>query len=98
MYELYNILKINYPSNNKEIKQSYRKLAKKYHPDKYKLKDNGEMFKKIKNAYSILSDEEMKNNYDKKQKQLEYDIYIKAAKNLFQISIINFLKNINKSN
>ena len=42
-----------------EIKKQYRKLAREHHPDKG---GNPEKFKKISEAYSILSDEKKKKN------------------------------------
>ena len=32
--DFYNILEVDHYATNKEIKKSYRRLAKKYHPDK----------------------------------------------------------------
>jgi len=48
-----------------EIKASYRKLARKYHPDANKG-DAGaeEKFKEISEAYSVLSDEKQRKEYD----------------------------------
>ena len=48
-----------------EIKASYRKLARKYHPDANKG-DTGaeEKFKEISEAYSVLSDEKQRKEYD----------------------------------
>ncbi|GAF83356.1 unnamed protein product, partial [marine sediment metagenome] len=37
-----------------EIKDAYRKLAHKYHPDKYKGTDCEKMFKEINNAYQLI--------------------------------------------
>jgi DnaJ family protein B protein 4 len=63
---LYNILGVSKSANNEEIKKAYRKLAMKWHPDRNpNNKDLAEKeFKKISDAYSILSDPKKKNNYD----------------------------------
>lgn len=65
--EYYDILGLKKPSNQKEIKKAYRKLALKWHPDKNEDKKDfaSEKFKKINEAYSVLSDEKKKELYDK---------------------------------
>jgi DnaJ-class molecular chaperone len=61
----YQILNINKNANLNEIKQAYYKLALIYHPDKSKDKINDELiFKKINEAYDILSNPEKKYIYD----------------------------------
>jgi len=48
-----------------EIKKSYRKLARKYHPDANKGDSKAEeRFKEISEAYSVLSDEKRRKEYD----------------------------------
>lgn len=63
--DYYNILEVNKNSTEEEIKKSYRKLSKKYHPDLNPNNAEAEnKFKEIAEAYSILSDKDKKSNYD----------------------------------
>ena len=62
----YEILKISKTATDSEIKTSYKQLVKKYHPDLY-VGDKEFAEKKIKEineAYAILSNPEMKAEYD----------------------------------
>lgn len=63
--DLYKILNIEQNSTQKEIKNAYYKLAKKYHPD---LNPNNEeylkKFKEISLAYETLGDKEKRYKYD----------------------------------
>jgi len=63
--DYYKILGIEKNAGPSEIKKAYRKLAMKYHPDKTKGdKSLEEKFKKISEAYAVLSDPEKRNQYD----------------------------------
>ena len=56
--DYYNLLNVSKSASADEIKKSYRKLAIKWHPDKNKGDANAEeKFKKISEAYDVLSDE-----------------------------------------
>lgn len=46
-----------------EIKEAYYKFSKKFHPDINK-DSNAEMFQEINSAYEILSNENLRANYD----------------------------------
>jgi molecular chaperone DnaJ len=48
-----------------EIKHSYRKLARKYHPDRNRSAHAEDMIKKINAAFEVLSDEGKRAEYDK---------------------------------
>jgi molecular chaperone DnaJ len=60
----YAILGVSQSANFLEIKKSYRKLAKKYHPDKNKSPLAEEAIKKINEAFEILSDRRKRKQYD----------------------------------
>ena len=64
--DYYSILGVNKDANESEIKKSYRKLSKQYHPDlNPNNKEAEEKFKDIAEAYSVLSDSEKRSNYDR---------------------------------
>jgi DnaJ-class molecular chaperone len=60
--DYYKILGVDRKADDKTIKSAYRKLARKYHPDVNKGKD--EKFKEISEAYEVLSDPEKRRRYD----------------------------------
>lgn len=61
---LYDTLEVSQNASADEIKKSYRRLARKYHPDINKEKGAEEKFKEINAAYEILSDEKKRKQYD----------------------------------
>ena len=60
----YDILGISKNASESDIKSAFRKLSKKYHPDKCKEEGAEEKFKEINEAYTVLSDPENKQMYD----------------------------------
>ena len=60
----YAILRVSEDANFQEIKKSYRKLAKKYHPDRNKSDNAEETIKKINEAFETLSDRKKRKQYD----------------------------------
>lgn len=62
--DYYKILGVKPEAELKEIKTSYRKLARKYHPDVSEAKDAEEKFKEVAEAYAVLKDTEKRAEYD----------------------------------
>ncbi len=62
--DYYEILEIQKNASKDEIKNTYRKLALKYHPDRNKSPGAEEKFKEISEAYAVLSDDEKRKRYD----------------------------------
>ena len=60
----YAILGVSHNANFLEIKKSYRKLAKEYHPDRNKSPLAEETIKRINEAFEILSDRRKRKQYD----------------------------------
>jgi len=58
--ECYQILGVDSTSTPKEIKQAYRKLSLKYHPDRNPKFDDGKKFREISNAYQFLKNNRKK--------------------------------------
>ena len=82
---LYNILELKNDATIENIKQNFKRLALKYHPDKNKSINANEKFNQIRIAYEILSNNDKKEKYDK--------MTLKKQKNFIEI-LFSFIKEI----
>jgi curved DNA-binding protein len=62
--DYYKVMGVARDATEAQIKQAYRKLARKYHPDVSKEKDAEERFKEVGEAYEVLKSPERRAAYD----------------------------------
>lgn len=63
--DYYEVLGVAKDADKDQIKNSYRKLAMQYHPDRNKSPEAEEKFKEISEAYAVLSDDAKRAQYDR---------------------------------
>ena len=62
--DYYQVLGIPRTASEEDVKQAYRKLARKYHPDVSKEKDAEQRFKDLNEAHDVPKDEKKRALYD----------------------------------
>src|SRR3990172_1424423 len=62
--DYYDVLGVARDADAKAIKNAFRELALKYHPDRNKSPDAEERFKEVAEAYAVLSDPKKRAGYD----------------------------------
>ncbi len=84
--DYYSLLGVDRNATQEEIKRAYRKLALQYHPDRNpNNKDAEEMFKRISEAYQVLSDPEKREMYDRYGTVRQEDIFSRDFENPFDL-------------
>ena len=63
--DYYKILGVSAKATQEEVKNRYRVLAKETHPDKSRDSNSEEKMTEINKAYEVLSDEQLREQYDK---------------------------------
>ena len=89
--DYYQILEIDPDATAREIKGAYRKLAKRYHPDKNPARTAfaEKMFREVCNAYNTLRDKKRKADYDRTLQTIErqrksHEVYLDRLNRLNQ--------------
>ena len=62
--DYYEVLGLDRSANQEQIKQAYRQLAMKWHPDRNTAPDATDRFKECAEAYAVLSDPNKRQAYD----------------------------------
>lgn len=73
---LYELLEVSEAASAEEIKQNYRKLLLRYHPDKIQQRQESDeqdksRFELIQMAWQVLSDEEKRREYDEERRRVQ---------------------------
>src|SRR6476659_6399869 len=94
--DYYKVLGVEKGTDAKEIKKSYRKLARQYHPDVNPNNHEAtEKFREISEAYEVLGDAEKRKIYDKYGEHYkEYESWKKAGGEATGVSFDDYISGI----
>ena len=87
--DYYRILNISQDASAEDIKKAFRRLALQYHPDRNPedVRESGEKFKEINEAYEVLSDEHRRLQYDRLTSLSSYPRRTMAVEDIFNENI-----------
>ena len=63
--DYYDVLGVEKSASQSDLKNAFRRLARKYHPDRSTEPDAEDRFKEIQEAYAVLSDDQKRAHYDR---------------------------------
>ncbi|MGD2184877.1 MAG: DnaJ domain-containing protein [Desulfobacterales bacterium] len=89
-YDYYQILDVDQKASSRQIKEAYRKLAFKYHPDRNnKNPEAAEKMKRVNEAYAVLSDATKRREYDSMRQQFGSSAYRQFRQNYSEQDIFS---------
>ena len=63
--DYYEVLGVSKDASESDLKNAFRRLARKYHPDRSQEPDADSKFKEAQEAYAVLSDSQKRAQYDR---------------------------------
>ena len=92
MKDYYAVLGIAANATLAEIKNTYRKMASQYHPDKNASSEAPAKFRKVQEAYEVLSDVDKRKAFDENRRRSLLDSPIDTAHEIWQYYLDGILK------
>jgi DnaJ-class molecular chaperone len=88
--DYYQTLDVDQKANPKQIKEAYRKLAFKYHPDRNSMNpEAAEKMKRVNEAYAVLSNAAKRREYDSMKQQFGASAYSQFRQNYSEQDIFS---------
>jgi DnaJ-class molecular chaperone len=82
--DYYIVLGVSRGADIDKIKKAYRRVAKQYHPDVARSREDAEKFREIREAYETLADEERRRRYDQELAQMGSEIRISRVPEIIE--------------
>jgi len=86
MHDLYRILGVSETADADEITRAYRLLARQHHPDVSPAED-AHAFRRIREAYEVLSDEARRRDYDAGRDEAAVPVHVRVLEDLERIPV-----------
>ncbi len=92
----YELLGVSPSANNEQLRQAFRQLSKRLHPDTTSLPsdDATRQFQNVCEAYDLLSDPVLRANYDLSIEKENHRINQKTESNVTKIEPVQFSRSI----
>ena len=88
----YEVLGLKANCSEFDVRKAYKKMAMEYHPDKWRseLSDADKAFKRIKEAYDVLSNKDSKQEFDKYEKlNKNYNHFVEQNQDIYDTETLD---------